>query len=620
MVNKKNNNNTLLVAALVVIAVFLAIKTPKNAQPQGGEQFSVNFYDQNGNPISSSKPLSALIGIGQQIASYVSLSVNVNNTGYGVSLTVNHPSSSDSAINASFSKLPSHVVSSGGSYSFETGASCSSRDDCSEYETCIAGTCKLPIGLFEPPSGQCHSKQFTVDIKSGFECGVYCQTPLGAMGKNNTCELKSTLAPDSFCDIDCGYPSDPDCPSEYAFHSIVSSQKDICCEANSLDLSAPVNIAFICTTTGCDSDKEDEWIAKFVSWGYTVAGKKYSSWTVDDLLSYDLMACTYYAGCSFAFDSASDPARIAFNDYGVGLLELCGVYAKAGYYLGFISQDIHSTYTSTMLEVVGNHPITSVFSGEFAVLSAGGNLDSIEDAVLSPAYTILNEAVTNTPNTFIADPAGTSGAYAYVGIEEGVLSINSNAETLMKRALAWTAGNKKCGTTVKIYPLEDSYVSNINPSVTYNTNMVYVKHGNELMRTFLKFNLMELPPWCSSPSSAKLTMYLPEVIGNPVGGGEVPKMYWGIYEVSSDSWNENTLTWANQPSIGNQIFDQPYDSNRFYEWDVSGFISSQVSGDKAASIELKASETLSSSYYQGVGFVSEEGVSESQKPYLTIVC
>jgi hypothetical protein len=63
-------------------------------------------------------------------------------------------------------------------------------------------------------------------------------------------------------------------------------------------------------------------------------------------------------------------------------------------------------------------------------------------------------------------------------------------------------------------------------------------------------------------------------------------------EVENDAWSESTLTWniaqANHPPVGSLIDTQTIDGtpDKWYSWDVTSYVRSEVAGDKIVSICL----------------------------------
>ena len=99
------------------------------------------------------------------------------------------------------------------------------------------------------------------------------------------------------------------------------------------------------------------------------------------------------------------------------------------------------------------------------------------------------------------------------------------------------------GASIKLYPAHDSYTDSSRPGSALNSQNLRV--GNDVNfgkhRTFLKFDLSSIQ---GEINNARLSI-------DPLGPVGTPELE--LYYVSSDSWNENSLTWNNQPVLGNLI-------------------------------------------------------------------
>lgn len=96
--------------------------------------------------------------------------------------------------------------------------------------------------------------------------------------------------------------------------------------------------------------------------------------------------------------------------------------------------------------------------------------------------------------------------------------------------------------------------------------------------SYLKFSLNNI----SSVSTAKLRVYGSNFV-NSTG------INLSCYGVDTDSWMENLITWNNAPSnqaaaLCSSVVN---DQLKYYEFDVTGYVESQLSGDKIVSIALK---------------------------------
>lgn len=161
------------------------------------------------------------------------------------------------------------------------------------------------------------------------------------------------------------------------------------------------------------------------------------------------------------------------------------------------------------------------------------------------------------------------------------------------------------GTT--FVPSDDAYVKGGNPDSTRNFGSaatLELKRGGleEFFRkVYVKFDLTSSS--ISSVSSAKLKLY-----ANPTGSISVT-----AYE-TGDSWNESSITYSTAPAFGAAITSSSLTTPaQYYEWDVTRYVNSQLSGDRLVSIALWDGNAVNI----GVSFSSKEAGSNA--PVLEMV-
>jgi len=177
---------------------------------------------------------------------------------------------------------------------------------------------------------------------------------------------------------------------------------------------------------------------------------------------------------------------------------------------------------------------------------------------------------------------------------------------------------------IVIYPDDDSLVDETPWLNTYNFGNKPAfdidAMSGEIRRSFLKFNLSEIPS-SSSITSAKLRLYC-------WGGsyGERPDGSWGldgldveIRKVSDDSWNESTLIWLNQP-VFNDLLDTVFVDNDYtwYEWNIPSFVQEEIEGDNILSLAAKAENEGFTSYTWSLTFRSKNYWDATFHPHLEI--
>jgi hypothetical protein len=141
--------------------------------------------------------------------------------------------------------------------------------------------------------------------------------------------------------------------------------------------------------------------------------------------------------------------------------------------------------------------------------------------------------------------------------------------------------------TYLLAPIADSQVASGNPTTNYGTTgNLYIQsassgYGNE--RAWLKFDLSAIPAG-SAISNATLQLW-----NWKAAGASMPAEVRGG---SDDSWTEAGITWNNQPAFGAALSTQTLvggttTPNVWYNWDVTSFVQSKMSGNKLVSLVVK---------------------------------
>jgi hypothetical protein len=128
-------------------------------------------------------------------------------------------------------------------------------------------------------------------------------------------------------------------------------------------------------------------------------------------------------------------------------------------------------------------------------------------------------------------------------------------------------------------------------------------------RGWLKFDLRAIPS-LDNVVRAKLWLYSYGIAGI----GAVVK----VHAVDNDAWDERTLTWRTQPSIGGVLDLRAVFESGWHSWDVTSFVRTQFLGDNIASfclVDLGEYVTPDHAAY----FTSKEAGFENQWPYLEIL-
>jgi hypothetical protein len=142
----------------------------------------------------------------------------------------------------------------------------------------------------------------------------------------------------------------------------------------------------------------------------------------------------------------------------------------------------------------------------------------------------------------------------------------------------------KIGATIVLNPTEDGYIRNGQfAALNYNTeSKLRVKEGpgdDNDYRAYLKFDLTGMR---GPVKSASLKLYCQ---GLP--NGSPTKAF--IFAVPDDNWNESAITWNNAPAAASLLDSLTAITNpgEIYTFNVTGFVASELSGDKRVSLLVK---------------------------------
>ena len=194
---------------------------------------------------------------------------------------------------------------------------------------------------------------------------------------------------------------------------------------------------------------------------------------------------------------------------------------------------------------------------------------------------------------------------------------------------AWVA--PAIPANISIDPIDDAFVRSITPGINYGkkkiimvTNITNFKGNASIINEgFLKFDLSGLPD-DAVITSAEVRMYglgisLEKNIGilhsenlNSFNRLFSPAQV-NILFVPDDTWDEDSITWDNKPSVGENLDTQkvgfPRWKTSYYAWDVTSKVKEEFENDKTISFALITEKGLAI-------FLSKE--SKKGKPYLFI--
>lgn len=159
-------------------------------------------------------------------------------------------------------------------------------------------------------------------------------------------------------------------------------------------------------------------------------------------------------------------------------------------------------------------------------------------------------------------------------------------------------------TATELSPIADSYVDSGAASTNYGTvtSMVTKESAANDRSAYLKFDLSGLT---GSVSSATLRLYVKSLTA--VADRTA-------YNVSTDTWSENGLTYSNRPAFGNPAGSVRVFSQGWVEFDVTSYVMSEYAGDKNVSLYIK--DPISDNDV-GIDFYSKEN--SSNQPVLSVI-
>lgn len=156
--------------------------------------------------------------------------------------------------------------------------------------------------------------------------------------------------------------------------------------------------------------------------------------------------------------------------------------------------------------------------------------------------------------------------------------------------------------TARIEPTHDAVVKEDSPNTNYKSETSFWADGNPKKRLYFKFDLGFL----SGRTIKTITLELKVADIKDAGSSAT----FGIKFVDTNSWNENTITWNNRPTIGNTRIATFSDPKR--EELISVDLTQQLKTKKGQVVSL----TIGSEDFNGTAFYSKEA--SSGKPQLII--
>ena len=202
------------------------------------------------------------------------------------------------------------------------------------------------------------------------------------------------------------------------------------------------------------------------------------------------------------------------------------------------------------------------------------------------------EVLVNGTSVGTCNPIGGSSKKYYFTIEDinigGDVAIevrhmggdaSAGDEALAIDNISWTQPTLQNGSLVVA---QDTYVEGgPNSSKNYGTStrlVVKGLNGNSKYdrQSYMMFDLSQLN-----------VSYIHSAVLNIMAKSN-PALDYYCYEISDDTWQETTLTWDNQPTLGSLIGTTTINSTdlTWYQYDISDYIKQEFGGDQVASLKM----------------------------------
>lgn len=137
-------------------------------------------------------------------------------------------------------------------------------------------------------------------------------------------------------------------------------------------------------------------------------------------------------------------------------------------------------------------------------------------------------------------------------------------------------------TVRTLAPVADTQVSSGNSTTNYGSaTSIFIQSATTSFaneRGWLRFDLSSLP------ASANITSASLEMFCWKATGASLPTE---VHGGTTDTWVESTINYGNQPAFGATLSTTTLAAgnvNVWYDWDVTSFAQSQLTGDKLVSL------------------------------------
>lgn len=293
-------------------------------------------------------------------------------------------------------------------------------------------------------------------------------------------------------------------------------------------------------------------------------------------------------------------------DYGIGSVALSGSTT--------VAPTTTTTYTLTATNSTGS--VTA--SVTISVGLAYGSIEVNSTPVGARIYLDGVDTGQATPTIFNNVAAGDHTvrlSYYHYKDWEAIVTVVSEQNSYLNALLVWTPEN-----SITIQPGiingKDASVDDTWPTTNWGDTSTLLFIGNatflRIYRSYLQFDLSSIP-LNAVIIDADLVLYYGF-------SGVVSSLPVGLYEVT-ESWEENTITWNNQPANSTETEDirnipaSPTDD--FASWDIDDLVKGWLDGT-ITNYGMALKDTDEASVGGHVGFRSSEYLVEIERPKLIV--
>jgi hypothetical protein len=371
--------------------------------------------------------------------------------------------------------------------------------------------------------------------------------------------------------------------------------------------TSDVRVAFVCYNSGCsDADDLSDYL---IDQGFQVTQNVYTSWTDASLnnSAFDVIVVggNYLVGY-YAFDSAADPARDAFEDEAIPTVVALD-YGYTPDRLGITSTTCTTDGSDNHIIDIQSHDIMTGFSGTVGVDTTGDDICYFTAAQMTDPYTKLfapEDAGSGNIAGFVLNAGqattGTDpGKFVYLGFDtaDTYPSANGNDSLIIKQATCWAAtGSYDCAPTKLI-----NVSTGTTPFYTNVTNPYNVTLDNSTSATITWWvnatgntnKIGEFFVYANKTSDLSISNFTTKWNATITAGGDTtPPTVTISYPINGSSISSNLI------DLNATVTDDLNTSTMSYYWFINGTINTTT-------VDANTTFNASDGYYNLTLLVSD---------------